>query len=423
MAPSNTVDQIVAERLCCGCGTCVAACPARALAIGENPAGYVVPKVDSAACTRCGLCLDVCPGKHYLFELPGRLDDLLRPSPRAVFLARSLDPEISRAGQSGGIATAILAYLMRRGGIAHALVARPDRTHRPRPFWATTRAEVIDCAGSLYAQCPAIAAVAEAPPGPSAVVGLPCHMHGLANLASRRPKLVSEAAFRVGLLCHMSCSSLGLDPMLRACGADPTRIWYRHRSGETARGVPAALLPDGSLRTFEPAFLGRMFSETIASPRCMLCFDKMNRLADVALGDPNGFPHEIGRGRSVAIAYTERGASVLSEMAADSAIELTECSFDDVCRGQNLMTRRRGRLLAAYSRWRGLGRAVPALSALDGPMPKARLPHRVLLAHLWRLWAAPTREAAAAAVRRHERLWGPVLKVLRKLGAAGRDGS
>jgi ferredoxin len=54
---------IVADN-CTGCGTCVPACPTRALSLASEHPGGLGRKsvtVDAARCTGCGICLPACP--------------------------------------------------------------------------------------------------------------------------------------------------------------------------------------------------------------------------------------------------------------------------------------------------------------------------------------------------------------------------
>ena len=61
----NVVSEVVANHLCCGCGTCVAVCPTDALCMMETPAGFTVAhESGKGECIECGLCLQVCPGTH-----------------------------------------------------------------------------------------------------------------------------------------------------------------------------------------------------------------------------------------------------------------------------------------------------------------------------------------------------------------------
>jgi pyruvate formate lyase activating enzyme len=51
------------EHLCERCGTCVAACPLRALTLGADGI-----EIDHAACDRCGKCVEACPRNALAFD-------------------------------------------------------------------------------------------------------------------------------------------------------------------------------------------------------------------------------------------------------------------------------------------------------------------------------------------------------------------
>lgn len=44
----------------CGCGSCVEACPKRAIEMYTDSFGYRYPNIDADACIRCGRCKKVC---------------------------------------------------------------------------------------------------------------------------------------------------------------------------------------------------------------------------------------------------------------------------------------------------------------------------------------------------------------------------
>lgn len=52
---ANLLKEVIKQNLCVACGTCVAACPANVLAMGEE-----FPKL-VGACIRCGYCYGACP--------------------------------------------------------------------------------------------------------------------------------------------------------------------------------------------------------------------------------------------------------------------------------------------------------------------------------------------------------------------------
>jgi coenzyme F420 hydrogenase subunit beta len=58
-----TIDSIVGEGLCTGCGTCIGVCPKEAITLTNNKAkGIYLPKRDREKCNLCGVCYAVCPG-------------------------------------------------------------------------------------------------------------------------------------------------------------------------------------------------------------------------------------------------------------------------------------------------------------------------------------------------------------------------
>ncbi len=48
---------------CCGCSACYAVCPARAIRMQPNKAGFSYPVIDKQKCIRCYKCLSVCAFK------------------------------------------------------------------------------------------------------------------------------------------------------------------------------------------------------------------------------------------------------------------------------------------------------------------------------------------------------------------------
>lgn len=54
--------MIVSEfKSCTGCAACANGCPARAITMRENEAGYYHPVIDTEKCTNCELCEKICP--------------------------------------------------------------------------------------------------------------------------------------------------------------------------------------------------------------------------------------------------------------------------------------------------------------------------------------------------------------------------
>ncbi len=439
----RTVDFVVQNRLCTGCGTCVAACPAQAITMQETPAGFPRPRLDAERCTQCGLCYRVCSGIHYRFDLPDEVDELFMPRPRRVFLGRACDPTIHALGQSGGVATALLTYLLKRKLISHALTTRmpSDGSLRPQAFFATSPEEILECVGSQYCMNPLNSALVRYPAdnAGAAVVGLPCHVHGIRNLARLLPERWGGAfRFVIGLFCSRSVSTLCLDHLLehRTHRAPVARLLFRKKTSPGERGRPCIEYADGTGEYLDERGMAYGFGRGLlgeyadgmseylderlfwriyggfAPLRCGFCFDKMNRMSDLALGDPNGFPEDVLRQGMNAIAvYTSRGEELLREAERSGAVELCECTAEQLWEGQALARERKPRIVSYYSRWRRVGRPVPEVRVLASQVPpRQRLSLFVHMELQWRLERVANRHRAYRALMS----WFRVRAVLEK---------
>ena len=63
--PSSKLSVAFSEKsLCTRCGTCVGACPEKALIIGKD----FYPEVNEELCTECDICIETCPGAAVNFQ-------------------------------------------------------------------------------------------------------------------------------------------------------------------------------------------------------------------------------------------------------------------------------------------------------------------------------------------------------------------
>lgn len=330
----ETVADVVRRDLCCSCGSCAVTCPVEAIRIEEQPTkGIVGPTVDEDQCTLCGACLDVCPG--YALDLETLNDRVFGGPPEdavmghidAAFVTWSQDDDIRYHSASGGIATTLLCDLLEQGEIDGAVVvtSNRDRPLRPRAVLATTPEAIKAASGSKYCPVSLDAGLAKvaARPGRYAVVGLPCHLHGIRAVAARDEVLAERIVLHLGLMCGRNSTFMGTEYFLRGKGIDPeavTSLAYR------AKGWPGQIcvaLADGSEACFarstsDKSFAGqRLFHSAFhfdfIVPRCLTCFDTFGVLADVSLGD--AWLPEIKReekiGKSIIIVRTETGRQVV----------------------------------------------------------------------------------------------------------------
>ena len=134
--------------------------------------GFTFPSESPAVCQQSGIDYPWLYQKHY-----GRYpDSWLTGIVQKVRTGYASDPQIRLAGASGGVLTRTLIYLLESGRIDGAIVARQGI---PTPMEAsatiaTTPAEILASAGSVYIPVPMIPALAQLEAGKRyAFVGTP----------------------------------------------------------------------------------------------------------------------------------------------------------------------------------------------------------------------------------------------------------
>lgn len=92
---------------CCGCWSCVQACPKKCIYMLEDNEGFLYPSVQIPNCVDCGLCEKVCP----------IINQSEAKMPMYVLAAKNNNLETRIASSSGGIFTLIAEKIISDGGV------------------------------------------------------------------------------------------------------------------------------------------------------------------------------------------------------------------------------------------------------------------------------------------------------------------
>ena len=81
----QTIEQVVCNGLCTGCGTCVGICPTSAIRMRiDGRKGVYVPELIEDECNFCGICLEACPG--YSIDQGALNREIFGREPRDILL-------------------------------------------------------------------------------------------------------------------------------------------------------------------------------------------------------------------------------------------------------------------------------------------------------------------------------------------------
>jgi len=393
----DDVTRTVADGLCTSCGTCAGICPTDAIAMCISD-GLFVPEIDGAKCNHCGLCRECCPG--HVVDFVALNSRIFGKQPNDAFLGNFLecyvgyskDESIRYNSASGGLATQILIFALEKGIIDGALVVRMKKGKplEPEPFIARTRDEIISASKSKY--CPVAAnevldQILEED-GRFAVVGLPCHIHGIRKAEEASKRLKDKVVLHIGLMCSHAVSFTGTELLLRKMGVrkgQVTKLDYRGRgwpgsmSIQTDNRETLTIPLVGSWRAYWSLFSSFFFTPL----RCIMCPDQTNWLSDISLGDawlPELKYDKIGE--SVIIARTETAKDIITLMSSSCVLSIRAVSAEKVIISQGLNLQfKKTDLNLRMSVLDLLGRKIPSFNPLPTPtgshlvFPRAVFPY------------------------------------------------
>lgn len=346
-----TIEEIVDEGLCTGCGTCSGICPNSAIKIVINAEEVYVPELVDDKCDKCGICFNSCPGKYFDFDNSNfgifgkKPENILLGNFINCYLAHATDREIRYNSASGGLVTSLLIYSLEKGIIDGALVTRmkKDNPLEPEPFIAKTKEEIIEASKSKYCPVPVNVALKEilnSKEGEKfAVVGLPCHIQGIRKAEMINKKLREKIVLHLGIFCSHTDSFRGTKLLLRKLSINDKEVKKISYRGEGWPGKIQINLKNGDQRYIsnQSSLWNIIFNSFFSTPtRCLLCNDLTAEFADISFGDP-WLLEIISKeqvGKSIIISRTKQGEELLNAAISDGHIELSPIEPEKVIQSQ-----------------------------------------------------------------------------------------
>lgn len=386
-----TVARVAENDLCCSCGTCAAVCPTEAIRMKVSR-GLFLPEINSQKCNSCQLCIESCPGHSVDFEALNSKIFGQQPQNSSLgnylkcYVGHSTNDAIRYNSASGGIVTQLLISALENNVIDGALVTRMrhDNPLESEAFIARTKEEIISASKSKY--CPVAANTSLRQilkeKGRYAVVGLPCHIHGIRKAEKIFKVLEERIVLHIGLLCSHMVNFTGTEFIL-----EKKRIKKKHvkKLSYRGKGWPGAMSIQlkhdreldiplfGKWNAYWPVFSSFFFTPM----RCTMCPDQSAEFADIALGDawlPELKNEKIGK--SVIIARTQIGKKNLALARSTKAIDIKPLDVEKVEQSQaiNLIFKKKD-LTTRMSLLRLFGKVNPKFN----PEPDASLTPPALL--------------------------------------------
>jgi len=219
---SNVFDRVLAYDLCCGCGVCAGVAPC-AMEMTLTKQGEYQPTAPDE-CTDCGMCLAVCP----FASAPTPPTTSPLGETLACYVGHVPDNAHRLRAASGGLTTALLAALLRRGEVDAVVAVRAGGKPEPRFEAAVldSETEVLESASSRYYPIQFSAALRQMHEEGRryAAVALPCVARALRLARDRCAWLRESLLFVVALACGQSKSARYTSHLIAMSGLSPEDV-------------------------------------------------------------------------------------------------------------------------------------------------------------------------------------------------------
>ena len=341
--------QSVSDSLqCSACGACSTICAKNAIEFNWSSMGRKHAHVTDD-CVDCGLCVKVCPSLDEM-KLDAQYADPYVGDIRKVYVGRSTNSDIFTNAQSGGMCTTVLSYLFDSGKIDAAVVTcmTPGITPIVEAKIVTSKEELNTSQKSCYTPVSVLTALKQTDKYQSvAVVGLPCHIHGLTALMKTSRKY-QNITYKLGLICDRTLCATVQESMLSLAKIKNQEVkieWRKKNTGYNGTKYPyqnaPVVISTVDKQVVIPNAYRFALKDFFTPPRCRRCTDKINIHADIVFGDPWRMPdYDRENGDSVVIVRSDLGERLISECIENNLCNLFLRPNEQVVVGQLIDKRR-----------------------------------------------------------------------------------
>lgn len=200
--------DLCSVELCMGCGLCALVCPRKCIEMHEDKGGFLYPHIQADACVNCGLCSRTCPQDK----------EIARYGEPPFLYAWHKNREVRAASSSGGVFSALAAFVFRRGGVVFGVTE--DGNEGGLAYCeAENEAELAPMRLSKYYQCtaaPVFPVVRERLLSGRTVLftGVACQIAALYQYLGNLAK--SDMLWTMDVLCHGVASRKTVDAYIQS---------------------------------------------------------------------------------------------------------------------------------------------------------------------------------------------------------------
>ena len=340
MNVSTDLSGVINSGMCIGCGACEMA--DSSVRVTLNPSKLIYEPDTAGGSAAAGVCPAVAvdyDGLHsYLF--PG---DPVGPFGvvRSVHLSQSTNRDRNVAASSGGLIKELLRSVLESGDVDAVIALDHVEGIEFAARLVRTVEDVDTLPGSIYhnlKQTPALELLKNTE-GRLAVVAIPCQLEGLYSwVRTCEPQLRDRIVLTVGLLCGWQYSHHSINAMGEYLGYDPGDITdISYRGGGPVGKLTVTTTSGQTYTASRRVDFGYQvaFDRHFNTPRCHVCINHSNFLADLVVGDA-WLPSTVftKTGISLVICRTRFAETLLARLVDRGSCVSIEVGEDEIRESQ-----------------------------------------------------------------------------------------
>jgi len=285
------IESVVDENLCIQCGMCSALCPKNCISIKKNNYDYL-PQIEKAKCVDCSLCSKVCSksclgvsknsstvNEEYI------LGDYIN-----IYHAKTKDKNILKSSVSGGIVTTIIKRLLEKDIYDSAfLLDKYSYETQLQTVRFTKNESLINTPKSRYltvSHYNSVKYIKEHPNEKIILVGTSCIISSFLKLIQIL-NLNRDNYLFIGLFCDKTMN-YGVYEYFKQHKASKNKVLknllFRTKEAGNWPGNIRLEYEDGSIIDLDKKERMKV-KEYFVPERCLYCLDKLNKNADISVGD------------------------------------------------------------------------------------------------------------------------------------------
>jgi len=307
--------------LCVSCEICLAVCPVEAISM-EYTLGTFLPRINSAVCIECEKCLDNCPGIDIIpqkFRSEKNFDAIIKGNVLECFTAYSRDAKLRYNSSSGGIITTLIKELIESKEYESVFVLGFDKfENSPVRLEETDNIpKIVKSAKSKYLPASVfniINKLKENANNKIILIGTPCQLSGIKKFIKSINISENNILF-LGLFCTSTMNFNFLRFIQENYSKHGEIIKeFTYRTKEKFGWYGNSKITFNSGRSI---FLDRVIITNLKKyfglNRCLFCFDKANKNADIVFADCYIKNKQDVKGTSNILVRTEKGKDIFEK--------------------------------------------------------------------------------------------------------------